>query len=56
MLGATGTLKDAYIMIGPVKLARGSFAGTMLDFLIVAFVVYFVVRALKLCGQGEKCA
>ena len=56
ILGVAGTLKDAYIIIGSVKLAWGSFANTILDFLIVAFVVYFAVRMLKLCGQGEKCA
>lgn len=56
ILGVAGTLKDVYITIGSVKLAWGSFASTMLDFLIVAFVVYFAVRALKLCGPGEKCA
>lgn len=47
-LGAVGGLKDAYIQIGPAKLLWGSFASTTIDFLVIALVVYYGVKLVRL--------
>lgn len=41
-------LKTAYLAIGPVRLMWGDFVSVTVDFLIVALVVYFGVKWLKL--------
>ncbi|MFH0792085.1 MAG: MscL family protein [bacterium] len=48
ILGATGGLADAYLLIGPVKLMWGHFISSMIDFIVIAGVVYFGVKGLKL--------
>jgi large conductance mechanosensitive channel len=47
-LGAAGNLQEAYIPIGNSKLMWGSFISTTIDFIIIALVVYFGVKLLKL--------
>ena len=47
-LGAVGNLKDAYLQIGPAKIMWGSFVNTLIDFVVIAFVVYFGVKAYEL--------
>lgn len=47
-------LKNAYIMAGPSKLMWGDFVSVLVDFLIVAFVVYFGVKWLKLDKLDKK--
>ena len=54
-LGADTALKEAYFEVGTVKVLWGKFLTTTLDFLIIALVIYFVVRALGLCESGKKC-
>lgn len=41
-------LKNAYFSIGEAKVMWGDFTSTTVDFLIIAFVVYFGVKWLKL--------
>ena len=53
-LGAAGDLKTAYLQLGPAKLMLGSFIGNLIDFLVIAFVVYFGVKALKLDKLDKK--
>ncbi len=53
-LGAAGNLKDAILEIGPVKLAWGSFATTIIDFLVIALVVYFGVKGMGLDKLDKK--
>jgi large conductance mechanosensitive channel len=48
ILGAAGDLKDAYLAIGPIKIMWGDFTANLIDFLVIAFVVYFGVTLLKL--------
>jgi large conductance mechanosensitive channel len=55
-LGAAGDLKTAYLQLGPAKLMLGSFIGNLIDFLVIAFVVYFGVKALKLDKLDKKKA
>jgi large conductance mechanosensitive channel len=42
----TGNWRTATVSIGPVKFGLGDFMGAMLDFLIIALVVFLMVKAL----------
>lgn len=54
ILGAAGPLKEAYLKIGPAKLMWGDFLATLIDFLVIALVVYCGVKALKLDKLDKK--
>jgi large conductance mechanosensitive channel len=41
-----GDWRKAVIMIGPAELKWGDFAGTVIDFVIIAFIVYLITKAL----------
>jgi large conductance mechanosensitive channel len=47
-------LKSAYIVAGTAKLMWGDFVSVLIDFLIVAFVVYFGVKLLKVERLDKK--
>ncbi|KKP69529.1 hypothetical protein A2X44_03235 [candidate division CPR3 bacterium GWF2_35_18] len=47
-LGAAGDLSSAYIALGKSKIMYGSFINVIIDFIVVALVVYFGVKKLKL--------
>ena len=47
-LGVVGGLKEAGIQIGPAKILWGSFVSTTIDFIVIALVVYFGVKILRL--------
>jgi large conductance mechanosensitive channel len=49
-------LKSAYISAGAAKVMWGDFISVVIDFLIVAFVVYFGVKWLKLDKLDKKKA
>ncbi|MEI6092536.1 MAG: MscL family protein [bacterium] len=53
-LGAVEGLKGAYIQIGSSRLMWGSFISTMIDFIIIALVVYALVMILGLNKEEEK--
>jgi large conductance mechanosensitive channel len=56
-LGAAGNLKDATLQMGSATLAWGNFVNTLIDFVIIAGVVYVLVKALgfdKLDKKKEK--
>ena len=56
-LGAAGNLKEASLKIGSINILWGSFLNTGIDFLIVAFVVYYGVRLIgvdRLDKKGES--
>ena len=42
-----GNWREATLAIGPVVLALGHFAGALLDYLIIAFIVFFLMRQIK---------
>lgn len=54
ILGMAGGLKDAYFSIGTVKFMYGDFISSLIDFIVVAFVVYFGVKALRLDKLDKK--
>jgi large conductance mechanosensitive channel len=53
-LGATDGLKQAYISIGSAKILWGDLLSVVIDFLVIALVVYFGVKILKLDKLDRK--
>ena len=53
-LGSTESLKDASFHIGSASIAWGSFISTIIDFIIVALVVYFGFKMLRLNSIDKK--
>lgn len=53
-LGAVGDFEKAYFSIGSAHILWGSFVSTIVDFLIIALVVYFGVKLLKLDRLDKK--
>ncbi len=47
-------LKEAYLQIGAAKIMWGDFINVFIDFLIVALVVYFGVKLLRLDKLDKK--
>lgn len=56
ILGAVGNLQDAFFQLGSAKILWGNFLATLIDFLVIAFVVYFGVKILKLDRLDKKKA
>lgn len=54
LLGKVGELKKLYVLIGASKIMYGSFISSMIDFIIIALVVYFSVKILKLDRLDRK--
>lgn len=53
-LGKTAGLASASFRVGSATVAYGSFLSVLLDFLVVAAVVYFVVTGLRLDKVDKK--
>jgi large conductance mechanosensitive channel len=53
-LGTMGNLKSAKIDIGPATLLWGDFVNTAIDFTVIAVVVYFIFRGLRLEKLDKK--
>lgn len=47
-------LKDAYLQIGAAKIMWGDFLNVSIDFLVIACVVYFGVKLLRLDRVDKK--
>jgi large-conductance mechanosensitive channel len=54
ILGSTKGLASASVMMGSVKLPYGNFLSVLIDFLIIALVVYFGVKGLGLDKIDKK--
>ncbi|MFC1790376.1 MscL family protein [Patescibacteria group bacterium] len=48
VLGVVGGLDTASLKIGPAELKWGSFLAVIIDFLVIALVVYYGVKGLGL--------
>ena len=48
IFGATGSLMESSLKLGPVEIMTGHFLSTLIDFLVVAMVVYYLVKGLGL--------
>ncbi|MPM90188.1 Large-conductance mechanosensitive channel [bioreactor metagenome] len=53
-LGGIESLSDAYWQIGEARILWGDFLNVFIDFLVIAFVVYFGVKWLKLDRLDKK--
>ena len=47
-VGAEDNLDKVYFMIGKSQFMWGNFVKTLINFLIIAFLLYFLIRALRL--------
>ncbi len=54
VLGAAGDLKSYYLQIGASKIMWGNFIATLIDFCVIASVVYFGVKKLGLDKLDKK--
>ena len=54
LISRAGDLKANYIAIGNAKIMWGDFVTNLIDFLTIAFVVYFGVKILKLDKLDDK--
>lgn len=54
ILGAKEGITNAVIMIGQVPLKYGNFLSVLLDFIILAAVIYFVVKGVGLDKLDKK--
>jgi large conductance mechanosensitive channel len=45
-----GGWREAILALGPIELSIGHFVGTLIDFLVIAVVVYVVMKQLKKTG------
>ncbi|MBN1263094.1 MAG: MscL family protein [Candidatus Pacebacteria bacterium] len=54
VLGAAGGLETAVLKLGPVEIKLGNFVGVVIDFLVIALVVYYGVKALGLEKLDKK--
>jgi large conductance mechanosensitive channel len=53
-LGAAGDLKTAAINIGSAKILYGDLISVIIDFIVIAFVVYFGVKMIGLDKLDKK--
>jgi large conductance mechanosensitive channel len=54
LLGRIGDLSKVYIQIASAQILIGSFISSIIDFLIIAFVVYFAVKILGIDKLDKK--
>jgi len=54
LLGKVGDLDQAFLQIGESKLMWGNFVSTTIDFIVIALVVYFGVKILKVEKLDKK--
>lgn len=54
MLGRAGTLATAALTLGPVEILWGHFVTVLIDFLVIALVVFYGVKVLHLDKLDKK--
>ncbi len=54
ILGFAGNFRDEVLVIGPIRLMWGDFIANLIDFSIVAAVVYFGITGLRLDRLDKK--
>lgn len=54
VFGAAEGLKAASLRIGPVQMLYGDFLSALIDFLVIAFVVYFGVKIIGIDKLDRK--
>ena len=56
MVGAAGELSSFTLKVGPIEILWGHFLVALIDFIVIAAVVYFLVKILKLDRIDKKKA
>jgi len=54
VLGAAEGLDTAYMSLGPARILYGHFIGALIDFLVIALVVYYGIKWLRLDKLDKK--
>lgn len=54
VLGAAGDLSARFLQVGGAKIMWGHFLSTTIDFMVIAAVVYFGVKKLRLDQLDKK--
>ena len=54
VLGSANGLKLVILVLGPVHLLIGDLLSTFIDFIVIALVVYYSVKLLKLENSDKK--
>jgi large conductance mechanosensitive channel len=54
LLGSIGDLKNVYFEIGSTKILFGNFISSLIDFIIIALIVYFGVKILGINKPKAK--
>jgi large conductance mechanosensitive channel len=54
ILGAAGDLSTLALSVGPIEIKWGNFVTVVIDFLVIAMVVYFGVKGLGLDKLDKK--
>jgi len=54
ILGAAGGFKDAALSIGSARILYGDLLSVVIDFLVIALVVYYGVKLLRLDKLDKK--
>jgi large conductance mechanosensitive channel len=54
VLGAAGNFSEVSLLIGKVEILYGNFLAVVIDFVVIALVVYFGVRGLGLDRLDKK--
>jgi large conductance mechanosensitive channel len=54
VLGSAAGLENAFLRIGAMRIGWGHFLSIIIDFLIIALVVYYGFKALKLDKIDKK--
>jgi large conductance mechanosensitive channel len=54
ILGAAGNLRDAALKIGSVEILYGNFLANVIDFTVIALVVYYGIKGLGLDKLDKK--
>lgn len=54
VLGAAGNLNEASLKMGPAELMWGNFISVVIDFVVIALVVYYGVKKLRLDKLDKK--
>jgi large conductance mechanosensitive channel len=51
---STGAWRDAVIEVGPAHVAIGSFLAELLNFLILAFIIFFIAKKIVKIDHKQK--
>lgn len=54
LLSKVGDFQDATVMVGEAEVRWGAFTMSFIDFVVIAAVIYFFVKGLKLDKLDEK--